>query len=251
MTFLFLNIQADRDIVELLILNHANISQTDKLYRTPLEYAIRYNRKSIVKLLLHHQANANLNSRGTAPLHQVGLFLTKKCKHKKIYQLNFPQAAESGNYEIVRLLIAHKADINVLNSHRRTPLHYAAQRGHVNVIQLLLDHGANIHSIERSARETALHRAAATGSVHGVELLLQGNADIHALDYQRKTPLHKAAISGNVSTIDLLISRGSALWFKDKFGKTPRDCCVNTASRLAFDRAVASKRKKFIKFMKI
>jgi 26S proteasome non-ATPase regulatory subunit 10 len=146
------------------------------------------------------------------------------------------------------LLIRHKADVNSITNQRRTPLHYSAQRGHVPITQLLLQHKSHVNIIERAARETPLHRAAATGNSQIVELLLEAKADIHALDHHRRTALHKATISGDVGTIDLLISRGAALWFRDKFGKTARDCATSTACRLAFDRATSTKSRNFFIF---
>jgi ankyrin repeat protein len=46
----------------------------------------------------------------------------------------------------VRLLLDHNADLHVLDSKGRTPLHHAAAGGYVNVARLLLEHNAEVNA---------------------------------------------------------------------------------------------------------
>ena len=48
-----------------------------------------------------------------------------------------------GNAEICRLLLAHGAEINALNSQKRTPLWRAAFMDKRECVQLLLEHGGD------------------------------------------------------------------------------------------------------------
>lgn len=52
-------------------------------------------------------------------------------------------AARNGDTEIVRLLIAHGADVNVANDRGHTVLYCAGGHGHLDTVTLLLENGAD------------------------------------------------------------------------------------------------------------
>ena len=54
------------------------------------------------------------------------------------------EAASAGHTDIVRLLIAHRADVNAQSSSGNTPLIYACARGHEEVVRVLLEAGAHV-----------------------------------------------------------------------------------------------------------
>jgi ankyrin repeat protein len=54
-------------------------------------------------------------------------------------------AATWGRAEIARLLLEHKADVNVQDRLGQTPLREAADCGHLGVIRLLLNNDAEIN----------------------------------------------------------------------------------------------------------
>lgn len=56
-------------------------------------------------------------------------------------------ASAMGFTEIVRLLIDHRADVNVKMKSGHTALHFAATEGHLNIVMLLLDGGKYIFSV--------------------------------------------------------------------------------------------------------
>lgn len=207
--------------MEILIDNGANLTALDKMKRSPLECAVRYNRIDAVKILLENHVNVNVkNKHGSTSLHQ---------------------AAEGGNIELINLLLQFKADVNAVTDSRRTPLHYAAQKGHTDILSILLEHSADVNAKETKLRETALHRAAASGSGESVGILLEFKADLHALNQDRRTPLHKAAVAGNIDTVTRLIQHGSATGLKDKNGKTPLESATSSSTRAAFERSVKEK----------
>src|ERR1051325_12099391 len=95
-------------------------------------------------------------------------------------------AVWSGQVELVRLLLDHRADPNIPHVEGlSTPLHYAAIKGNAAIAAMLLDHGADLRAADRSG-STALHIAAARGDVDVVRLLIA-----------RKAPFDKKDRSGS------------------------------------------------------
>lgn len=54
------------------------------------------------------------------------------------------EAASAGHVDIVRLLIAHQADVNAVSGSGNTPLMYACAGGHEECVRALLESGANV-----------------------------------------------------------------------------------------------------------
>ncbi|KAI1132547.1 ankyrin repeat-containing domain protein [Nemania abortiva] len=82
-----------------------------------------------------------------------------------------------------------------------TPLHYASQTGQDQIVQLLLEYGADANSKDASG-STPLHKAAEKNHVAVVRLLLDSNADPEAIDNSGSTPLHYAS-GGDVALLPL------------------------------------------------
>ncbi|XP_041379485.1 ankyrin repeat domain-containing protein 50-like [Gigantopelta aegis] len=66
----------------------------------------------------------------------------KEANHKKT-PLHY--AAEKGHNAIVEILIKYKADVNCVDENGTTPLHYAVNRGYTDVVQVLLKYGADVN----------------------------------------------------------------------------------------------------------
>lgn len=95
-------------------------------------------------------------------------------------------ASRNGSSEIVRMLIAKHADVNLKNNLGQTALALAANHGGADVVQTLLDAGA----------------------------------DVNAPDISRQTPLMEAASEGNIDVVRILVQRGARVGDKDAEGKT-------------------------------
>jgi Ankyrin repeats (3 copies) len=82
--------------------------------------------------------------------------------------------------EVVKLLLAARANVDAKDKDDRTPLiHLAAERGESfeqDVVELLIQYGANIEEKDRTEqRRNALHWAAVTGKVEFAKVLLEEN----------------------------------------------------------------------------
>lgn len=75
------------------------------------------------------------------------------------------EAASAGHLDIVRLLIAHGADVNAQSTSGNTPLMYACAGGHEDAVETLLEAGANVEDHNENGH-TPLMEAASAGHVN-------------------------------------------------------------------------------------
>ena len=110
----------------------------NNLGETPLHQATDNSQAKLVKLLLRHKADPNLQQNGNnhtdgnTPLHQ---------------------SAFKGDEKIVSILLSRGADPNISNCiFGKTPLHYAVEYSHEEVVKLLIGSNANIHLKDKAGR---------------------------------------------------------------------------------------------------
>ena len=115
--------QGQREIVELLISNGADVNAKRSDGAIPLHYAVYYDRMENVEILLSKGADLNAkdgDQNGATPLHE---------------------AAWRSRKEIVDLLISKGADVNDKDNEGQTPLDLAVQHKRTDNIDLLRKHG--------------------------------------------------------------------------------------------------------------
>lgn len=86
-------------------------------------------------------------------------------------------AAETGQQQIVELLLQYESDTNSQDRYGLTPLHYAVIGGHENVIKLLLPRIRSINQESKDGR-TPWSCARSSGQTQIERLLLEAGADI-------------------------------------------------------------------------
>lgn len=102
----------------------------------------------------------------------------------------FLRAAQSGDVELMKLLLAHGADPKIFTSHNVTPLAVASGIGWVEGV-----------TYEWSPEE----------DVEAVKMCLDLGIDPNVADDEGRTALHGAAHKGRVEVIQLLVDRGANL----------------------------------------
>jgi len=141
-------------------------------------------------------------------------------------------AAGNDRLEIVDLLLAGGAGVNVKAGSARTPLHLASVGAGPEVVELLLANGARINARGGKNRFTPLLFAVAGNSPAVVRLLLDGGADVNVRSGKKGlTALHLAAFRGNPEIVGLLLARGAGINLRDKNERTPLDWAIEGGNR--------------------
>jgi ankyrin repeat protein len=103
-------------------------------------------------------------------------------------------AAQEGDVEEVKRLLAAGFSPNGFDDLGKTPLHYATERGHVDVLKLLLASGADVNAHdERVIGNTPLREVADTCSFEVAKILVDAGADPTIPGWMQLTALHKAS----------------------------------------------------------
>ena len=156
-------------------------------------------------------------------------------------------ALDGGGADIVRTLLAHRANPNArttkdsreyvyagVNLTGATPLFLAASRGNVQTVRALLAGGSD--PFMTTEKGTApLHVATWGGSPYAgdwteeekknllevTKLLVERGADVNSAGEHGWTPLHGAAYKGVDEVVQFLVEHGARLDVFDEYGQTP------------------------------
>lgn len=136
-------------VARALVQNGANVDARTARQLTPLHVACLHGNVESARLLLELDSDIH----ATDSRHNTSLHF----------------ACSGGHHDVARVLIASGHSIDCRNSDQRTPLHEA---GSVAMVRLLLAHGANIHARHVAEPSTLLHMAIERGDDEVVAELL-------------------------------------------------------------------------------
>ena len=158
----------------------------DPTHCTPMYYAIILNKVEEVEMLLNAGVPAN----------------------RPCYRASFPLsfAGQSGNLEIVKLLVKFGADVN---AGAEKPLFAAATKGHVEIVRFLLESGADPDAPKPNRSWTALHTALVTSNPEIATILIDAGADVNAVSETGATPLMVAVKWGYTEIVERLLAEGA------------------------------------------
>lgn len=95
--------------------------------------------------------------------------------------------------DVVRALLSAGADVSLRDGHGSGYVSLAANTGNVDVMKLLIGRGADVNAVPSISRRSALHMAAEGGHVEAIDVFVKAEADLGALDSEGQTALHHAA----------------------------------------------------------
>lgn len=114
-------------------------------------------------------------------------------------------ATRQNNLELVKLLLKHKARVNLYSKNGWTPLCLACKTGDTNIIELLISHNATISRATKSGL-TPLFISCLFKNEHITTLLLTHSPTIvNDGDRHGWTPLQLSCFIGNVESVELLL----------------------------------------------
>lgn len=179
----------------LLSFKEIEVDTFDKDGNAALHLAVLENELPIVKLLLENGVSVNVsNNKRQTPLW---------C------------ASCTGSVDVVSLLLAYKADIEITASDNEDPydtinsLSVAILNGSMPIIRLLIEHGADLNVRAKGDDFTPLLFAVVNNNYDAAELLLQSGADVDAMDCEGYTALIWATDIGNFTIFKLLLTHGA------------------------------------------
>ncbi|TRX93664.1 hypothetical protein FHL15_005340 [Xylaria flabelliformis] len=175
--------------IQLIRANGAKLSSTrstDASCSTPLHMAVKWENLMIVKELIQHPECVwyinNADKYGRAALHE---------------------AAARGSCDIVEILLAIGADVDVRDADDMTPLH------------LMVWYRTSKKDIHKNGNQNS-----STRILRG--LLIFG-ADVNTKDSNGSTPLHDSCFNSDLDITTALLEYGADTDAKNADGKTPRD----------------------------
>lgn len=120
-------------------------------------------------------------------------------------------------------------NINICNSDGYTALHIATSLGHYELVRLLISYRANINVVTRLKQMTPLHIACQNNNASIVRLLTADKqCNLNAQDYRGNTALHYAALNNHTSLAALLLKCGAKPDVKNHYGLT----CLHVAQQM-------------------
>ncbi|WP_456444702.1 ankyrin repeat domain-containing protein [Thiolapillus sp.] len=210
----------DVDIARLLLSHGADLNARDKDGSTPLQLAVSWGRTSLANFLLDYA-----QAHGIKDAHGVPLLEHKDADGSTLLH-DAVSVALKRQQEMVKLLLAHGANVNAQDDDGSTPLAMLTplkSGSDIEVAKLLLEKGADINTKD-SDGDTPLHDAVMNGRDDLVSLFLKRGADVHARNHDGKTPLFWVCEIEDIRVarkiVDMLLEKGARINARDNEGDT-------------------------------
>ncbi|KAJ8115858.1 hypothetical protein OPT61_g2586 [Boeremia exigua] len=211
------------------LIEHVN---TDGL--TLLVMAIKNSDVATTKLLLEKGADPHHRANGKPPLFHavqnqdhgpvlIRLLLDNGANFDTVCGI---QPAGTGHLTIVKLILAHDADLADRGELSGNAMGFAASMGHLDIVKLCMEEGLSVDNCDDKG-VTALMSACELGHVAVVEYLLKEGADVDKPDARQCTPALEAASKGNVEILQALINEGADLRFANDKGQNALDIAMS------------------------
>lgn len=157
----------------------------------PLLVAIAEEREDIVQLLLKSGNAININEPVCT-------------ENKKLTPLLFSFVCE--NFNVIKILIEYKADVNVPLENGNTLLHYVCEEGCIDNLEVILSCDECDLNRMNDDEETPLFLACRNASMECVELLVASQCDINSSNVEGESPLHIVCSDENADIVGILLN---------------------------------------------
>ncbi|KAH0362119.1 hypothetical protein KCU65_g8285, partial [Aureobasidium melanogenum] len=230
--------QASESMLELLLENNADSSLANNKGLTPVHQLAKNGSATLLrKLLKQTGAHPSAKDRHNRQPIQYAARTNEATSLDFDVDVNvtgsdWPSpivyASSEANLQVLRLLLAHKADAKSEDPGNPgwTALHAGCKRSDPDpaFAEELIKHGADVNAVTKISKTTPLHNAVSSAAV--IELLLKEGALVDPQDSDGKTPLILACEDVNSArVVELLIKANANPMIKDKtFGATGLHC---------------------------
>ncbi|KAF2994958.1 hypothetical protein E8E13_002790 [Curvularia kusanoi] len=178
------------ETAQILIHHQADINVQGGQYGSPLQAASVVGSEQLVKLLLDNNADVN-----TQPEHGF-------CGQA------LQAASFWGHKEVVKMLLAAGADVNARGGCYGSALHAASFWGDEEIINILIASGADVHARGESCGSVLLG-ASACGHEQVIKLLLAAGADVNVQGGRYRNALNQASSAGRWEVVKILVANGA------------------------------------------
>jgi hypothetical protein len=129
-------------------------------------------------------------------------------RDKRSHTTALEHAVRNSNREMVQLLIAAGANVNLKDESDETALMMLDSDATSDLVWDLINAGARV-SLKDNVGHTALMRAASANNLEAVKALIEAGAEVDARNNQGQTALMLAAAEGNVNVVRTLVLDGA------------------------------------------
>ena len=184
-----------------------------KGYGAALHIACLVTKLDHVTKLIKHGADANQHVPGFPSTPLIAACLSNSTSREE----NLDEIER-----IVRVLVAHDADVNAMHGHSLyNALCTASLAAGISIINYLVDEGASVQRPDPLGR-LPIHFAAANGIRNFETMILAHRGDLMISDHAGKNVLHWAAQFGHVETVEAILGRlGPSAWERTKYINHP------------------------------
>ena len=219
------------NIVKLLLARGAKVNRTNDFGVTPLETAKFKGHAEIVKMLQAAGAKTKDEQAGKKLSQALLAGNTKEAQKLINAKTNLhvsntagvtplALAAEKGNIEAVKSLLAAGARPNAIRNNTSLPLFKALAKKQFEIAYLLLDAGADPNAATNN-KSTPLCYAAENGNAKLVKALLKAGANVNLPGADGNPPLHRALRRKHLDIAKILLDAGAGVETENKYGVTP------------------------------
>lgn len=220
-------------MVKLLVEHGADLTLRDTLGRSPMLFAIEYNRPEILNFLYSKGGTftqADTNGVGWGPLEnaikdrstevvEVLLKQGEDPNQKTQYYSLLTSAVEKESIEIVRLLCQYGAKIADGN---QSELLTAVDNGNVEIVKILIEHGADLSvKAYRGPSEEILHWAISRKYPEVVQMLIERGHPVNGKGYLGHTALTLALSINHRDMVGFLLENNADINKQGAGGMTP------------------------------
>ncbi len=158
-------------------------------------------------------------------------------RDKRSHTTALEHAVRNSNREMVQLLIAAGAKVNLKDDSGATALMMLDGDATTDLVWDLINVGAKV-SLTDNGGNTALMRAATANNLEAVKALIEAGAEVDARNKQGQTALMLAAADGNVNVVRALVLDGANI------------SATDAANKNALGYALENERTPVIRFLK-